>query len=181
MDFRFSAVFLKALEFSRDEALRTGWHNICPDHIMLGILRQADNRACRILASLGVDSALFKESIDEALFSPEQIPWEEREDINFRSSAASVLREAALESGRCQANFVGPEHFLLALCREDGSFCREWLAGRGIDHAGVLAALGADGYASCTEKAAAPDLAAMAAAIEKRLKDGFVTDTVFTS
>ena len=173
MDFRFSEDFLKVLEFSRDEALRTGWHNICPDHIMLGILRHSDNGACAALQALGADLALFKQSIDEAIFVLDQIPWDERETINLSPSAASLLKTAATESENCRSNFVEPLHFLLALTHIWGSYSHDWLEDHAISHKTLVDAAGMAPAAQ--KEAAAPDPSVMAAAIEQRIRDGYST------
>ncbi len=128
MELRFSDVFLKVLEFSRDEAVRTGWHNVCPDHIMLGILRHSDNDACRAMEALGVDTALFKECIDEAVFCADQVPWDERDSVFPSESAHSMLQHAALEAARCKAFAIEPLHYLLAVCRVSGCYSHDWLA-----------------------------------------------------
>ncbi len=180
----FSEEFLKVLEFSRDEAVRTGWHNISPDHIMLAILRHYDNDACRALQHCGVDTALFKESIDSATFVSEPVPWEDRESVHLRESSVSMLQNASLEAARCHASRITPLHFLLAVSRKNGCYSHDWLDSiqlslRAIVEASGLpwAAYGLVSGADVTEskKAAAPDPQTLAAAIEKRLREGFAT------
>ncbi|MBO4742774.1 MAG: hypothetical protein J5533_03970 [Bacteroidales bacterium] len=186
MDFRFSEDFLKVLEFSRDEAVRTGWHNICPDHLMLAIMRHSDNAACRALESLGVDLSLFKKEIDGAIFVSEQIPWEERDSINLSPSASSLLKNALLESAKCRSNFVEPLHFLLALAHNWGSYSHDWIEDHGITPHSLLEAAGINGqeYGLAQpgqKEAAAPDPSIMAAAIEQRILDGYSTGNFFSS
>lgn len=183
MEFRFSDDFLKVLEFSRNEALRTGWRNICPDHIMLAILRHKCNDACRSLLACGVDTALFKECIDEATFVSEEVPWEERETIHLRDSSISMLQHASLEAARCHADQITPLHFLLAVSRTAGCFCHDWLDSRGLSLRKLVEASGlpwaAYGLAAAAgeaqKSAAAPDPQTLAAAIEKRLREGYST------
>ena len=176
MDFRFSEDFVKVLEYSRDEAVRTGWHNICPDHIMLGLLRHSDNSACRALESLGVDKALFKEEIDKAVFVNDSIPWEARETVNLSPAASSLLKTAAAESDRCRSNFVEPIHFLLALSQTWGSYSHDWLEEHGIS-------LKLKAFSPSPAKAdpPAPDPELMAVAIEKRILEGYTTDNPHVS
>ncbi len=194
MDFSFSDVFFKVLEFSRDEAVRTGWRNVCPDHIMLGILRHSDNDACRSLEALGIDLALFKEQIDEAVFANESVPWEERENVLPGESAQSMLQHAAIEAARCKANEISPLHFLLACCRISGSYSHDWLADNGIDLRLLIEAAGIPwsqyglapsvmlrGSEASGSEGSAPDPALMAAAIEKRLREGYTTDNPIAS
>jgi len=184
MDLSFSDDFLKALEFSRDEAIRTGWHNICPDHIMLGILRVRSNSACTALETLGLVPEIFKSDIDTALFVPEQVSWDERESINLCDSARSMLQHAALEAQRCGASAIESIHFLLACNRINGSYSHDWLEDRALSQKALVEAAGLKwvdyGLASPRtnsdaqkKEAAAPDPQIMAAAIEKRLREGY--------
>ncbi len=180
MEMRFSDDFLKALEFSRDEAVRTGWHNICPDHIMLGILRLASPETEEILHLAGVDPALFKSRIDEALFVDEAIGWEERDSILPCDSARSFLEHAGLEARRCGATAVTPFHFILAACRINGPFCHDYLEECGISLRSLVEASGMDwkDYGLRAEGFTAmqtPDPALMAEAIERRIKEGYTT------
>ncbi len=187
MDFCFSEDFLKVLEFSRDEAIRTGWHNISADHIMLGILRHGDNLACDSLEQLNLCREELKCSLDEALFVDECISWEERESVNFSDGARSMLEHAALEAARCRAACVGPLHYLLALCRMSGSWSHDWLEDKGISLRDLVEASGLPwaqyglGQAKAETETAAPDPEALAAAIEKRLREGYGSGNPITS
>lgn len=198
MDFRFSDVFFKVLEFSRDEAVRTGWHNIGADHIMLAVLRHGDNDACRALEASGVDLTAFKCHIDEAVFVDEAIPWEDRESVNLCDSARSMLQHAALEAARCGDEVLGPLHFLLAVCRISGSYSHDYLDDCGVELRPLVEAAGIpwsrygltsrpsgipknpsvmpSGSEASGSEASGPDPALMAAAIEKRLREGYTTD-----
>ena len=181
MELRFSDEFLKALELSRSEALRTGWHNIRPDHITLGILRLDGSFACEVLDRAGACREAFKERLDERLFHPEQIPWEDRESIQPCENAVTMLQHAALEARRCGTPVIEPLHFLLACRRVPGSCSHDWLEEQGIRLRALVEAAGLDwdsyGLApsAAENEAAAPDPSIMAAAIEKRLREGYTT------
>ena len=181
MDYRFSDDFIEVLDISRDEAFRTGWHNICPDHIMLAILRQRTNGACDAMEALGLSADAFKTALDDALFVDEQIPWEERESINLSDSSVSMLQAAALEARRCKADAVSPLHYCLAAIRTFGCYSHDWFADNGAGLRAMVEASGLRweeyGLAPAPEKAtAAPDPGILAAAIEKRLREGYVPD-----
>ena len=214
MDFRFSDVFFKVLEFSRDEAVRTGWRNISADHIMLAVLRHSGNGACRALEACGVDSTAFKVSIDEAVFCAEQVPWEERETVNLSDGAQSMLQHAALEAARCGDALVEPLHFLLAISRIAGCYSHDYLDDCGVSLRNLVEASGHDWSqygispsAMSNDHSALsgapsvmpsdpsvilsgsegspvmpdpighlPDPSLLAAALEKRLREGYTTD-----
>ncbi|MBO4565807.1 MAG: hypothetical protein J5695_01125 [Bacteroidales bacterium] len=204
MELRFSDDFLKVLELSRSEALRTGWHNITADHIMLGMLRLDGCSACMVLEALGADTALFKEYLDESLFCPEQIPWEERDSIHPCESALSLLQHSALEARRCGAPAVEPFHFLLAVCRMSGTYSHDWLAGQGLSLRALAEASGLDWNSYGLDQPAMahsstavmtdqidsvmpdqighlPDPDLLASAIEQRLREGYTTQNPHVS
>ena len=60
MEIKISDELNAIINFSREEAMRTGSYGISPDHLFLGILRHGNNVASGILQSLGTDMAEFK-------------------------------------------------------------------------------------------------------------------------
>jgi ATP-dependent Clp protease ATP-binding subunit ClpA len=59
----FSGRAKKVLELSLREAVRLKHNFIAPEHIMLGLLREGDGLACRILADHGVDFAKLRDDL----------------------------------------------------------------------------------------------------------------------
>jgi ATP-dependent Clp protease ATP-binding subunit ClpC len=55
MDNNFSAQVKEIISFSREEALRLGNDFIGTEHLLLGLIREGDNTAVRILKSFNVD------------------------------------------------------------------------------------------------------------------------------
>ena len=191
MELRFSDDFLKALEFSRDEAIRTGWHNIAPDHIMLGILRLENDLIYEILGSVGVQAAEFKASLDDAVFVDEAIAWDERDSVVFSDSARSFLQHACLEARRCGAFTVDPVHFILAVCRVAGPYSHDFLDSRGISLRDLVEASGLDwddygldpgiirhSQPEEPSPGGIPDPILLAEQIEKRLREGYTTGII---
>ena len=189
MDFRFSDDFLKALEYSVHEAMRTGWRNIGPDHIMLGILRHYNNDACHALYVLGIDTVQFKEGIDAALFADDGVPWSELDSIFPNESAVSMLQHSALEAARCKDTELCPLHFLLACIRSEGSYSHSWLSSYGVSLKAVVEAAGIKwenyGLAAQPEETSntsfVVDAEAFAEAMEKRIREGYTTDNTLAS
>ena len=187
MDFRFSEHFLQALEQARDEALRTGRRGILPDHVTLGILRLDGSPASEILRRLGLDPAELKRQLDDALFQPQAIPWQERESILPCESTVSMMQHAAIEARRCGSALIEPLHFLLACTRVSGNRTHDWLQQHGISLQQLVEASGLDWDRYGLDKSAsapdisAPDPALMASAIEKRLLEGYTTTNPLAS
>ena len=188
MELRFSDDFLKVLELSRDEALRTGWYNITADHIMLGVLRMESSPACMALEALGADPCMFKEYLDESLFCPGQIPWEERDSIHPGEGAVSMLQHAALEARRCGSPAVEPMHYVLAICRMSGSYSHDWMDANGVTLRALVEASGLEwshyglnAQSDPDNDPPAPEPELLAAAIERRLREGYTTSNPHVS
>ncbi|MBO4263530.1 MAG: Clp protease N-terminal domain-containing protein [Bacteroidales bacterium] len=109
------------LAYARDEAMRTGWLNIAPDHLMLAILRHRDNAACRLLVSSGIAPDACKDALDEAVFSPEPVPYAMRDSIFPNARTLAVLNIALLEASQCPALPPCALHLLAALLRTGNS------------------------------------------------------------
>ena len=61
----FSPRAKKALEQALPEALRVGDNRLTPEHVLLGILRNGDGTAVRILSALGARPAAVEERLDQ--------------------------------------------------------------------------------------------------------------------
>ena len=64
MEGNFSDRVSNVIRLSREEALRLGHDYIGTEHLLLGIIREGDGMAVKILRNLGVDLFKLKKSID---------------------------------------------------------------------------------------------------------------------
>lgn len=126
------------INYSREEALRTGSYSIGPDHLFLGILRHGANKACEALKGLGADLDSIKRFIDSRIFTNENIPYSELGNISFSRSTQNVLNVTIMEASRLKCNVATPQHLLLALCRTTGSYGYVYLKNIVIDYGRVL-------------------------------------------
>lgn len=139
MQTRISAEVQTILEFSRDEAMRTGWMQIGADHILLGILRHSDNDACRCLTALEVDQDELKSSLEGSLFKPRGISFAEGDNITFGRSAQSVISLASLEASIAGADHICTAHLLLAILRTARTAGFSYFSATGIGHKAAAA------------------------------------------
>ena len=79
------------INYSREEAMRTGSYGIAPDHLFLGMIRHSENTGCDVLRGLGCDIAEMKQFIDSRVFTNEHIPYSEIENITFSRGAQNAL------------------------------------------------------------------------------------------
>jgi ATP-dependent Clp protease ATP-binding subunit ClpC len=99
--------------FARYEASQTGSHIIQPEHLLLGLLREA-----KVL----FDSANIQPMLEELRTAAhiEGPPVSTSVDLPLSHSAKRVLAYSAEEAARLNHLHISPEHILLALMREPG-------------------------------------------------------------
>ena len=91
MEMRISDELNLIVRYAREEAMRTGSYGIGIDHLTLGILRHADNDACRTLRGLGADPEEMKQFIDMHIFRQGSIPYSDADQVVLSRSAQSLL------------------------------------------------------------------------------------------
>ena len=118
MNKRFSAKVKKVLANSREEALKLGHDYIGTEHILLGMLQEADTLAIHVLKSLKVDWGELKEHIIEA------IPVRKGEETSFQvgnlplnKQAEKVLKFTYLEAKISREEEIYPEHLILSILK----------------------------------------------------------------
>ena len=134
MEIRISDQLHSIINYSREEAMRTGCYGIAPDHLFLGIIRHRENVAVNALMGVGTDIDELKQFIDHHIFTNEHIPYSEIDNISFSRGAQNVLNFTILEATKINCREAGPQHLLLALCRAAGSYGSSYLRDTGVDY-----------------------------------------------
>ena len=134
MEITISDQLHSVINYSREEAMRTGSYGIAPDHLILGLLRHKENSAVDTLRGLGIDVEEMKQFIDSHIFTNEHIPYSEIDNINFSRGVQNVLSFTILEATKLRNRQAGVEHLLLALCRAGDSFGITYLRDLGVDY-----------------------------------------------
>ena len=122
------------INYSREEAMRTGSYGIAPDHLYLGIIRHRENSAVDALIGTGADIEEMKQFIDSHIFTNEHIPYSDADKISLSRGAQNALSFTILEATRLFNRQATPQHLLLALCRLGGSYGSSYLRDIGIDY-----------------------------------------------
>jgi len=82
------------LSYAREEALRLGSWSVGPDHLMLGILRDAGSEAATLLKESGIDLTLVKENIEGLIVRSEVIPYDKINEILISERVKEIFAEA---------------------------------------------------------------------------------------
>ncbi|MGH2561823.1 MAG: ATP-dependent Clp protease ATP-binding subunit [Thermomicrobiales bacterium] len=118
----------KVLTLAQEEAQRFNHNYIGTEHLLLGLVREGDGVAARVLSNMGVQLPKVRSAVEFIIGRGEQAPMGE---IGLTPRAKKVIELAVDEARRLNHHYIGTEHLLLGLVRE----------GEGIA-AGVLESLG---------------------------------------
>ncbi len=127
---RFTERARRVIILAQEEAKRLNHSAVGTEHILLGIVREGEGVASKVLESLGISLERIRAEIEAAIGRGDRTPYEE---VAFTPRAKKVLELALDEARRLGHNYIGTEHLLLGLIRE----------GEGVA-ARVLEAMGAD-------------------------------------
>ena len=126
------------INYSREEAMRTGSYGIAPDHLFLGILRHRENSATDALIGTGAAVEELKQFIDSRIFTNEHIPYSDIDKISFSRGTQNVLSFTILEATKLRSRQAASQHLLLALMRANGSYGCSYLNDIGIDYGTIF-------------------------------------------
>ena len=122
------------INYSREEAMRTGSYGIAPDHLFLGILRHRENSAADALTGTGINNEELKQFIDSRIFTNEHIPYSDIDKVTFSRGTQNVLSFTILEATKLKSRQASSPHLLLALTRAGGSYGCTYMNDMGVDY-----------------------------------------------
>jgi len=134
MEISISDELSSIINYSREEAMRTGSYGIAPDHLFLGIIRHRENTAADVLRGVTVDIEEMKQFIDDKIFTNEHIPYSDIDKISFSRGTQNVLSFTILEATKLRSAQASSQHLLLALCKVGSSYGSTYLHDLGIDY-----------------------------------------------
>ena len=125
---KFSERARRVLSLAQEEAQRFNHNYIGTEHILLGLVRETEGVAARVLSSLAVDLSKVRSAVEFIIGRGEKPAQGE---IGLTPRAKKVVELAVDEARRMNHTYIGTEHLLIGLLRE----------GEGVA-AGVLESLG---------------------------------------
>ncbi len=125
---KFSERARRVLSLAQEEAQRFNHTYIGTEHILLGLVRETDGVAAKVLSNLDVELGKVRSAVEFIIGRGERTTSGE---IGLTPRAKKVIELAVDEARRLQHNYIGTEHLLIGLMRE----------GEGVP-AGVLESLG---------------------------------------
>jgi len=121
----------KVLAMAREEAIRLHHEYVGTEHILLGIVREGEGVASIVVQNLGAELHEIKQRIEETIKMGKAAHTGGR-DLPYTSRAKKVLELAINEAAELQHSYVGTEHLLLGLLREEKGIAAQVLASFGV-------------------------------------------------
>jgi ATP-dependent Clp protease ATP-binding subunit ClpC len=125
MDGNFSDRLQDVIRLSREEALRLGHDYIGTEHLLLGIIREGQGVAVRILRNLDCDLMKLKKAIEDTVRTSGGTLT--IGNIPLTKQAEKVLKITQIESKIYKAEVIGTEHLLLSLLRDEDNIATQIL------------------------------------------------------
>ena len=112
---KFSERARRVLSLAQEEAQRFNHNYIGTEHILLGLVRETEGVAARVLSNLGVELSKVRSAVEFIIGRGEKsIPGE----IGLTPRAKKVIELAVDEARRLNHSYIGTEHLLIGLLRE---------------------------------------------------------------
>ena len=133
MDAKFSPRVKDVITYSREEALRLGHNYIGVEHLLLGIIREGEGTAIRILEGLNVDLPRLRKMVEGSI-SPNTAQSGNPGNIPLVKQAEKILKITYLEAKTFKSPVIGTEHLLLSILKDENNVATKALLALNVDY-----------------------------------------------
>ena len=130
MNYNFTDRVRKVLAMAREEAIRLQHDYVGTEHILLGLIREGEGVAAAVLTNLNVDLDQIHERVEESVRKGKATIA--LGELPYTSRAKKVLEFAMAEARDFNHSYVGTEHLLLGLLREEKGIAAQVLNALGV-------------------------------------------------
>ena len=137
MDAKFSPRVKEVISYSREEALRLGHDYIGVEHLLLGIIREGEGVAMKMIESSGINSKDLRKKLESKLDSGQISELKNSGNIPLLKQAEKVLKITYLEAKLFKSNMIGTEHLLLSILKEDNNIASSLLKEHNLNYEAI--------------------------------------------
>ncbi|HMN06216.1 MAG TPA: ATP-dependent Clp protease ATP-binding subunit [Flavobacteriales bacterium] len=148
MDAKFSPQVREVIGYSREEALRLGHDHIGIEHILLGLIREGEGNAVKVLHRLNVDLEALRKTVEAGMEPASAIRPPDKDKITLVKQAEKMLKITFLEAKLFRSPEIDTEHLLLSILKDQDNLATRALNKMNVDYESVkheIAAIKADG------------------------------------
>jgi ATP-dependent Clp protease ATP-binding subunit ClpC len=134
MDAKFSQKVKEVISYSREEALRLNHSSIGIEHILLGLIREGDGLAIKVLKSLEIDIILLRKKIEDGIKDNISMLPANADSLPLTKQAEKVMRITVLEAKHLKSDTVSTEHLMLAILKNKDNIGTQILNKMEVDY-----------------------------------------------
>ncbi|MBM3441675.1 MAG: ATP-dependent Clp protease ATP-binding subunit [Bacteroidetes bacterium] len=134
MDNNFSAQVKEVISYSREEALRLGNDFIGTEHLLLGVIREGDNTAVKILKNMNVDLQELRKEVEMAVKDRTGKNIANINNLPLTKQAEKVIRITVLEAKALKSPTVETEHLMLSILKNKENIATQILNQFEVDY-----------------------------------------------
>jgi ATP-dependent Clp protease ATP-binding subunit ClpC len=134
MDQNFSPQVKEIISFSREEALRLGNDFIGTEHLLLGLIREGEGTAVKILHALNVDLYELRKEVELAVKDKTGKNIANINSLPLTKQAEKVIRVTVLEAKSLKSPTVETEHLMLSILKNKENICTQILQQFDVDY-----------------------------------------------
>ena len=131
---RFTQGARAAINLGKSCAKSLGHRVVGTEHLVMGLLREKDGIAARVLKNLGIDEDTFESKLIEIEGKTNEV----EEDIPLSPRSKQILEMAAVFANKLNTNYIGTEHILLAIVQEGEGLGIKLLSSLGVDQREII-------------------------------------------
>ena len=121
MKTEFSKRMKEAFNYVREEVIRLGDNTIGIEHLFLGIIREGNGSAIKILKEIGIDPKQLRIIIENKIPKKNSIVGIDKNTIQFKKQTERVLKKSLMEQKNLNEDEIKTIHVLLAILLDDNN------------------------------------------------------------
>ncbi|MBK9758960.1 MAG: ATP-dependent Clp protease ATP-binding subunit [Flavobacteriales bacterium] len=134
MDGKFSPRVREVIGYSREEALRLGHNYIGIEHILLGLIREGEGNAVKILRHLDVDLEDLRRVVEGGMEPASALRPPDKDKIILVKQAEKMLKITFLEAKLFKSTQIETEHVLLSILKDHDNLATRTLTKFKVDY-----------------------------------------------
>ncbi|MCF8449299.1 MAG: ATP-dependent Clp protease ATP-binding subunit [Taibaiella sp.] len=134
MDSNFSPKVKEIISYSREEALRLGNDFIGTEHLLLGLIREGDGMALKVLQTMQVDLFELRKGLETAIKDKNNKPLANINSLPLTKQAEKVIRITVLEAKALKSATVETEHLMLSILKNKENVATQILGNLDVDY-----------------------------------------------
>jgi ATP-dependent Clp protease ATP-binding subunit ClpC len=134
MEAKFSPKVKEVISFAREEALRLGHDYIGTEHLLLGLIREDDGLAIKVLKSLETDVVMLRKVLEDTIREKAVHQSFNVSNLPLTKQAEKVLKITVLEAKVQKCDTIGTEHLMLSVLKNKENIATDILARFDVDY-----------------------------------------------